>query len=65
MTETMTQRALRKMFNPKPDTRLADALEVIEVQAATIEAQRAHINDLNARIEKLQREAGGLHDLLW
>lgn len=79
MSETMTQRALRKMLHPKPDTRLAEAREVIDMQAETIEKQhiriraqsdtiekqRAHINAQDARIEKLQREVGGLHDLLW
>lgn len=65
MAETMTQRALRKMLHPKPDTRLEEAYEVIDVQAATIEKQRAHINDLNERIEKLQSEGRGLRDLLW
>lgn len=40
------------------------ALETIEIQRQTIELQRDHIRDLNARIVKLEKEANGLTSLL-
>lgn len=62
----MTQRYLRKMFHPEINPlrkELDVALEVVDVQAGVIARQRAHIKNLDARIEKLQWEADGLRDL--
>lgn len=59
------RRTLDRMMNPPHDQAWAEALVTIDIQRATIETQQQHIRDLNVRIEKLQREAGGLRDLLW
>jgi hypothetical protein len=64
-TPTLFKRTLDRMLNPPMDQAWADALVTIDIQRATIEAQQQHIRELNARIERLQREAGGLHDLFW
>lgn len=63
MTETVTQRYIRKLFSPAPmaDT---DALETIHEQAVTIRKQAAHIKALDERIVKLEAEIRDWKSLL-
>lgn len=54
----------RARFPRAPTPQEEEMLELIDEQMATIEAQRAHIKRLDERIAKLEREAGGLRELI-
>lgn len=63
---SMLERFIARIARPMTPAEegYAQALLAVDEQLRTIETQRAHIKRLDERIAKLEREAGGLRELL-